>query len=87
MKMVAHPGGGDDLDQKVIAEVSKQFEAVFFVRVGKGMFAFDAADSIVKVVVATFAFDFHSRFHFVLLFVGLKIIYMLKTSLSNYQTV
>jgi hypothetical protein len=51
------------------------------------MFAFDAADSIVKVVVAACAFDFHSRFHFVLLFVGLEIIYMLKTSFSNYQTV
>ncbi len=85
--MVAHPGGGDDLDQKVIAEVSKQFEAVFFVRVGERVFAFDAADSIIQVVVATCAFDLHSRFHFVLLWVGFEIIYTLKAGLSNYQTV
>ncbi len=87
VKMVAHPGGGDDLDQKVIAEVSKQFEAVFFVGVGERVFAFDAADAVVQVVVAACAFDLHSRFHFVLLWVGLEIIYTLKVGLSNCQTV
>ena len=74
VKMVAHPGRGDDLDQKVIAEVSKQFETVFFIRVGERMLSFDAADAVVQVVVAALAFDFHSRFHCVLLLVGLEII-------------
>ena len=85
--MVAHPGRGDDLDQKVIAKVSKQFEAVFLVGIGERMLSFDAADTVVQVVVAALAFDFHSRFHCVLLLVGLEIIYTLKAGLSNCLTV
>ena len=87
VKMISHPSGGDDLDQKVIAEVSKQFEAVLFVRIGKRMLSFDAADAVVKMVIAACAFDFHSRFHCVLLLVGLEIIYTLKVGLSNCLTV
>ena len=85
--MVAHPGGGDDLDQKIVTKISKQFEAVFLVRAGERVFTFDAADSVIQMVVAALVFDLHSRFHFVLLLVGLEIIYTLKAGFSNCQTV